>query len=65
MKCLKNISLTIFAFFAFMSSAFAAVPPEVTAQFDVNKADIATVGASILVLAAVAMGYRWLKAMFF
>lgn len=45
--------------------AAAEVPAAVTTQITSVQTDLATIGAAILVLSAVAMGYRWLKAMFF
>lgn len=38
---------------------------EVTAQLTAVQADIVTVGGAIIVLAAVVLGIRWIKAQFF
>lgn len=37
----------------------------VTAQLDAVQADVVTIGGAIIVLAAVVLGIRWLKAQFF
>ncbi len=37
----------------------------VLAEITATQTAIGAVGAAILILAAVAMGYRWVKAMFF
>lgn len=45
--------------------AMAALPSEVTDTLDTVKEDILKVGGLIIALSAVAMGIRWVKAMFF
>ena len=49
----------------FSSTANAAIDAAVTTQLTEVQADISTVGGSLILLAAVAMGYRWVKATFF
>lgn len=38
---------------------------DVTAQLTAVQADIVTIGGAIIVLAAVVLGIRWVKAQFF
>lgn len=38
---------------------------DVTAKMAAVEADIVTIGGTIIVLAAVVFGFRWLKAQFF
>lgn len=38
---------------------------EVTAQLEAVQGDIVTIGGAIIVLAAVVLGIRWIKAQFF
>lgn len=47
------------------TSSLAAVDPAVTTAITDAQADITTVGSAIIVMAAVAMGLRWVKATFF
>lgn len=42
-----------------------AVITEVTTQLEAVQADIVTIGGAIIVLAAVVLGIRWIKAQFF
>lgn len=49
----------------YVGYAAAALPPEVQQTIDSTKQDITTVGAALVVLAVVVMGFRWLKAQFF
>lgn len=42
-----------------------AVITDVTDQLTAVKADIVTIGGAIIVMAAVALGIRWIKAQFF
>lgn len=62
---MKKLVLVTTAALASIGSAHAALPPEVQTTIDSVKDDITTVGAALVVLAAVAMGFRWLKAQFF
>lgn len=43
----------------------ATVLTAVTEQLDAVQADVVTIGGAIIVLAAVVLGIRWLKAQFF
>lgn len=47
------------------SSAMAAVPTEVTDALTALGTDVATVGTALVVAAAVAIGFKWIKAMLF
>lgn len=47
------------------SPTYAAVDAAVTTAITDATADITTVGSAIIVMAAVAMGLRWVKATFF
>lgn len=49
----------------FSLQSYAALPAEVTQTFTSVTADIKTVGALLVGLAAISLGFRWLKAMFF
>lgn len=62
---MKKLSLVLAFLGASIGTAMADVPAEVTQQLDSVKADIGTVGGALIVLACVAMGFRWLKAQFF
>lgn len=47
------------------ATSSAAVDPAVTTAISDAQADIVTVGSAIIVMAAAAMGIRWVKATFF
>lgn len=50
---------------AFAASSHAALPESVSTEIASTQANITEVGGAIVVLAVVAMGFRWLKATFF
>lgn len=62
---MKKLALIVPMATLAVGQAVAAVPQDVTDTLNNVKADIITVGTAIVVLAAVVMGFRWLKAQFF
>lgn len=62
---MKKKALLLTAPLAMIGYASAALPPEVQSTMDSVKDDIQTVGAALIVLAVVVMGFKWLKAQFF
>lgn len=47
------------------ANTHAALPENVTSQLTAVQANITEVGGAIVLLAVVALGFRWLKATFF
>ena len=67
MKSVKKAAVVVAGVVAagVASGAHAALDPGVTTAITAAQADITTAGTAIIVMAAVAMGLRWVKATFF